>query len=100
MKIPKSLNIKGEKWKIKFKRKLINDKGEDCYGLTLYEERTIYLEKSLEGDLLNEVFMHEFFHASLRELHIEIDPDLNETICDGLGYITNKLFDWTLKKLT
>jgi hypothetical protein len=96
MKIPRQIIIKGEKWKIRRKTGLKHEK-KVVWGLCDYDTRVIWLERNLSPDQLMQTWLHEFNHACIMELHVELEDDLNEVLSDGLAYIYATTFKMELK---
>ena len=92
VKIPKSVKIKDQVWKIKFVSKLQDDSGDDCLGLCDFSERVILMLKGQSKSAEAQTFMHEIIHASFYELHVVIPEEIEEVLCDGLGYILTNSF--------
>jgi hypothetical protein len=89
MKIPKQFYIKGKLWKVR-RRKKIKLNGEDCSGLTDLDTLTITIHSELQGDRLEWVFWHEYFHAVLAETSVPGNTggmsDLaEEIVCDAFA---------------
>ena len=87
--IPRSFQIKGKKWLIKFvepEHHELMDEGGEYSGSTNIEERVIYLSKELRGEELEMVMMHELKHAALFESHLQnvhdMSQDTEEIICE------------------
>lgn len=91
MKTPNFVIIKGEKWRISWRKKLIGEKNEELWGDCDYEKRIIRLSKAQPDNMKLSTLIHELTHAGLHELHVDISSDLNEVICDGLGYIFSQI---------
>jgi hypothetical protein len=88
MKIPDSIFIRGQKWRIRVRKNLF--KRDTCYGLTSCEDRLIELDDSLRGLDIRRVLIHELIHAVLWESGATshttvIDPFLEEIICDAIA---------------
>ncbi len=92
MRIPKKIRIKGELWKIKWKSDLKHN-GELVYGLSDFDTRTITLNRDMPRDLYLHSFIHEVTHATLYELHVEVNIELEEVTADGIGYVFSKVFN-------
>lgn len=67
-----------------------------CDNLT----RTIYINETLQGDLLRKVLCHEITHAAMFSYNVnlsleqqELIADLISTYGDQIIYITNKIFN-------
>ncbi len=67
-----------------------------CDNLT----RTIYINKTLTGDLLKKVLCHEITHAAMFSYNVnltlqqeEIIADIISTYGEEIIYITNKVFN-------
>lgn len=91
MKIRQEYTIKGQSWKVKRKSKLIHN-GSECYGLCEYESRTIYLERGLKGKKLIETFLHEYIHAVLYEMHLDVGEVIEEAVANGISIAITDLF--------
>lgn len=93
----KKIKIKDKIWKVKHRSNLKDDDGGDVYGICVFEDREIFIRKGLSPEMHRLTLLHEFLHASLYELHICIDRDLEETIVDGLATVLLDTFDVTKK---
>ncbi len=99
MKIPKSVLIKGKRWRVRLVKDL-RDEGESIQGLTTYEGRLIQIHADLKGETLGVTFWHEFIHAILWESHVsgnDGSPEdfVEEIICDAIG---SALYDHVVLK--
>lgn len=70
MVIPKSFQLGGVKWKVKFKKKLLNEKKDELRGSCDWDKSTIYLSTTDEGkpipeDLKGQTLYHEILHSIL-----------------------------------
>lgn len=66
-----------------------------CDNLT----RTIYINKTLKGNLLKKVLCHQITHAAMFSYNVDLSIEQEELIADLLStygdeiiYITNKIF--------
>lgn len=91
MVLPKRITIKGKEWTIKRPRKLV-ERGNECYGLCDYDARIISVLRNLEDAMCAQTFAHEIIHATLHELHIELDKVLDEAIAEGVSLILSEVF--------
>jgi Zn-dependent peptidase ImmA (M78 family) len=82
--IKKKYIIKGEVWRVVWK-KSVRLEYEPCYGLCDYMKRIIYLEKGMSRRQERQVFLHEFIHAVMFELHLELGTIVDEAIAEGLS---------------
>ena len=88
MKLLKQTTIKGKVWTIQKVKKLVDDDGLPCCGLTLWPDRKILIDSSLRGVELQQTFLHEYIHACIFELHIvQISEDVEDILSDGLASI-------------
>jgi len=92
MKIPKSVNVLGEKYKVK----ILDEIPDHPYavGLCDYNAREITLLKSLKGKDKLATFLHEVNHATLWESGAgqTLSRDLTEVIVDTLAKVYVKNF--------
>ena len=102
---PTKFNIEGADWKVKLKRSLLDDSGNECRGLTDVSKRTIYLERDLPEKELLWVFWHEYMHAVLHESSVTgndggLDGIVEEIICDKFAnaMTRDKTVTWKRKK--
>lgn len=84
IKIPKSKVILGEKWKVSWKWRLVDEDGNECYGLCDFKNRVIFLDRSIPKDMRLQVFFHEELHALFHELCIGLHRDIEESIVEGV----------------
>jgi hypothetical protein len=96
-KIPKVISIKGKLWKISFRKRIKLD-GVDCDGLCESGKRLILLRSGLTKKDLIHTFLHEYFHAVLHELHVDVDGGLEEVIVDGMASCLLENFKLSLLK--
>lgn len=97
MRIPKSFYLKGHKWVVEYKWGLRGDDNAKLDGQCVRKDRIIQIERSLPREEKWPVFLHEFMHASLFELHVTdldggVDGFLEEVICEGLSRIMSDSF--------
>ena len=66
-----------------------------CDNLT----RTIYINKNLQGKLLNKVLCHQITHAAMFSYNVNLSIEQQELVADLIStygeqiiYITNKIF--------
>lgn len=97
MKIPRTFKLKGKTWKVSYAKHLVDDHGNECDGMCYKQERQIVLRKNLEENYRTLVFLHEFFHSAMRELHVDLDAGLEEVIVDGLSSVLLEEFELTKK---
>lgn len=74
--------IKGSKWKVIRKKYLKDEDGNDLLGQCNFEKRIIYLLRPQANE--TETLVHEFIHAALFELHLDIGPVAEEMLTEGL----------------
>ena len=94
----KSFKIKGQLWKVIYKKVVKDDEGNLCFGLTDKDQRKIYVEKNLKGDQLKLVLFHEYCHALFFELHLSLDHNLEEVIVDGFSSTIYRQFSMVYRK--
>jgi len=84
--LPRSVNIFGERWKVVVKK----DIGENCLGLCSYSEKTLYIKKQSEQDML-QTYLHELFHAMCGRTSMHQAPDwhlsLEEIVADKFATV-------------
>ena len=81
---PKSKMIKGEKWITRWKWNLKDDDGNECYGLCEHKTRTIWLDRMIPKDMVQNVYFHEELHAVIHELCVPLKADIEESIVEGI----------------
>jgi hypothetical protein len=93
MKLPKSITIKGSKYKIKIQKDELIDPtdGKPCRGLTLFDEKVIFLERSDIPEMF-QTLTHEIIHIIINEIHVSLDEELEETLCEGISTEFLKVF--------
>ena len=97
MRIPRSIDILGSKWKIK--RQKTED--EDYWGLCEHEEKTIYIHPDCPKDQLDQVLLHELGHALIDELRLHntsFSIDVEEIIVEHFAVFMLKNFRISLKR--
>ena len=80
MKLPKSFTIKGEEWSVGTAGEI-----EGAWGEADTDTRTIIMDSALKGRKLKEILLHEFIHACLHELHVDLEDGVEEVLADGLA---------------
>src|SRR5699024_5294061 len=86
---PFTFQINGSEYTIKetcqeeIKRHIKNDDNDFYYGLTIYQDNLIYLEKSLSYNKKRKTLIHELMHVYIAEFIATsaIDYD-EELLCD------------------
>lgn len=61
---------------------LLNNYGEYTLGITVPEERRIYISDELEGARLHHVLCHELFHAEMVARNVFLPIYIEEVLCD------------------
>jgi Zn-dependent peptidase ImmA (M78 family) len=103
MPIPKRISIKGKTYKIRLRKKLVHEDGQECDGLCDLETRTIYINKELNLKKQKEVLLHELFHAIVEEAHINpgvrFTEGIEEVLCDAFAdfLTTSTKLKWKTK---
>ena len=92
MKIPKSVNVKGKKYKIIYSH-LNESTAAECDK----ENKIIYLRKDREKYLIEDL-AHELMHAICREVAIDqvISPSMEQILAENVAQVFNDIF---LKKI-
>lgn len=90
MKIPKTIDIYGKPFKIKFQEDLTDEFGTPCDGII--DKETIYINTYLKEkdkkEVLIQSILHELFHGVIRRLGLKqanFSDDLEEIICDSFA---------------
>lgn len=93
MKIPKSVNIMGDKYNVK----LVNEMNiiPGALGVCDPETKTIYLMKTLKKDQMSVTFIHEIVHAVIVSggLHQVIGDAVEEILCEQISRTLHKILD-------
>lgn len=97
MKLPPSVLIKGQRWKVRKKNRVVDDDGNLVHGMVCYEKKIIYIERGLKKSLEELVFCHEVVHAAMHELHIDLGYKMNESLTDGVTTILHQIFKLSLR---
>lgn len=68
--IPKTFTLGGVTWKVKYKKKILDENRDELRGQCDWDKATIFLSKFDEGkpigdDTLEQTFYHEAIHAML-----------------------------------
>lgn len=88
MKLPQKVQVLGKSWAIKYKWNLADEEGKRCIGLCVFDDLTIYIDRSTTLDERPQILLHEIFHAILWQLGIHntsLTEDIEEVIVDGLS---------------
>lgn len=97
MKRLKSIDIKGQYWKIKYEPDIKDDDGNPCWGLCVYEKRTILIDSESGPRQQKKTLNHEALHALFAALHIDLDPDLEERIVNSVEEFYDEKYYLKLK---
>lgn len=92
MKVPSKVFIKGKLWKVRQANGLLAPDGEAVMGFCNPNDRTIYIEKSIKGNLKTQTFLHELNHAIIFELHLLLDGHIEEVLVEGMACVYSDLF--------
>ena len=92
MKIPRKVTIKGKEWRIMWRKRILDDFGNECHGLCVSSQRKILLEKGMNRKQQKVVFLHELNHAILYECHVDLASDIEEIVVQGLAQVYAELF--------
>lgn len=95
--------INGILWKIAFVAPdfplLQRANGDFTIGACDNLTRTIYINNTLTGDILNKVLCHEITHAAMFSYNVDLSIKQQELVADLIStygqqiiYITNKIF--------
>lgn len=68
---------------------------EYTLGVTVLEDRSIYLANNLYGIQLHHVLAHELFHAEMLSRGIHVDPYIEECLADLIADHAIEIFDMT-----
>ena len=91
---PKTVEVEGMNWAIKFKRKpFYDDEGDECLGLCDPEDKTIYIKIQTDKVDMFRVFIHEVLHAIEYEREIEIPHKYIEKLDRGVSKFLIKNFN-------
>ena len=96
IKLKSEYDVFGSKWKIVYKKNLFDGETK-IDGLTVYREKTIYIEKNIDHRRKFETFIHEIMHAVIDETGIDqmdISMDAEQAICENFSrQIGRLIFD-------
>lgn len=98
MKLPRSIVIKGQRWRVCQRKELFDDDGDSCEGLCDYSEKKIFIKRGLKAEEKALTFVHEVFHAAMHELHIDLGHEMNESVTDGVTSILNEHFKFRIRR--
>jgi Zn-dependent peptidase ImmA (M78 family) len=96
--LPKKLSIKGNDWAIKKQTNVKDEDGNECLGLCVYDTKKILLEKGMTKSSELEVFFHEFLHALLHEIHLDIGRQADEMLVEAITQEVFKNFNVRIKR--
>ena len=95
-KIPRTLKVNGNTWKIKKKKDVFDDDGNKVKGLTCPDEKLILLENETIADEhktnSKRVIAHEILHLILSEYYFTFDHTLEEVLVDTISTELDKIF--------
>lgn len=97
------VNINGEQWNIVFTSpfhpKLLRSDGSLTIGACDDITKCIYINETLDLDMLKKVLCHELTHAAMFSYNVQLDLQQEELLADLIAtygqeiiYITNKIF--------
>jgi len=97
MRIPRHINVLGQKWKIVICAG--NDEMEGNEGLCDHPNKIIYIRDNVPKKLLPQVLMHECLHALFYRTGIDqgISGEVNEIISDSTATWITETFKLTIK---
>jgi len=72
MKIPRKLKVGPHTYKVRRKKKIVDEEGHELRGECRVEERVILLQSGLKNTRLCETFLHEVMHAIDEENQMEL----------------------------
>ena len=96
-------NINGFSWRIllvsPYHYGLQRTDGSYALGMCDNEQKTIYINNSVDSELMKKILTHELTHAAMFSYDIELSLDQEELIADLIAtygheiiYTTNKIF--------
>lgn len=98
---PYTFTMNGNEYTIKetcqeeIKRHIKNDDNDFYYGLTVYQDDLIYLEKSLSYDKKRKTLIHELMHVCIAEFittqTIDYDEEILCDICANAHELVNEI---------
>jgi hypothetical protein len=85
----KQIRIGSHLWKVEFVDKVVDGEGPALNGLTVQDERKIYIHKGLTSDQQGLILFHECLHAALFETgldeFLDSNPALEEALVRGIS---------------
>jgi Zn-dependent peptidase ImmA (M78 family) len=100
-KLPKTVEVKGETYKVKRKKNLKDDDGHECDGLHDHINKEILICSAIKDDkTLLLTFLHELNHAYMEECHLRegLSRQMEEAVAECIAQGIVKHFDLTLKE--
>lgn len=104
------LRINGLNWNVqnvqRNDEKLKSKDGDSCFGVTYYQELSVYLDKSMPKELYRQTVVHELIHAFTFSfgVHLFANERTEESVCDFMGAhldeicsATNKIMNFCFK---
>lgn len=102
MRIPKTFQVKGKTWSVKYEFKLNDPEHGPCVGLCDPDKRIIYIDRLLPPDEKAKTFLHELGHAILFESHLNesggVEGFVEEVIVSAYADAFYELFDIKMRK--
>lgn len=101
MKLPRSIDVYGKKWSIKYRWNPKDDDGNHALGLCVYDSREIIIDQGSKKEERLPIFLHELFHAIIYELKLRqtsLTSDVEEIIVDNFAEYLNENFCIKIKK--
>lgn len=90
MNIPEKIRIGSCDYDVKFTQENLVNKGKECYAIVEYDNHLIEINNKLGDKQTDELsFLHEIFHAVLRERALEVEDEelIVEELAKGLHQI-------------
>ena len=92
--IPKTMQIFGEKYKIKFAPQITDEHGTPLMGVVFYDKKLICIDDTLSDFDKLHTFLHEANHAAIAETGLTgtIDSKIEEPVVDNTAKVSAKIY--------
>ena len=88
--------INGISWNVVFvpasSSELMRSDGSRTVGMTDWNQKTVFVSRSLYGPFLRKVLIHEICHTAVFSYGIELNIEQEEFLCDFIASYGDEIF--------
>ena len=98
--LPKTVVVKGAKYKVIVTPNVVDDDGKPCMGLHDHDSKEILIDKNMTAKEKRTTFLHELFHAYCYECNIRegLDSQMEEVLVETIAQAVELHFEFLWKK--